>query len=90
MPEGTNGSLVVVRSLRFPGAVTVGIGKKYTSLYIGYGHEIALKPFQPTLPAVLPTEYDFAAENANVIEKVDVTVDPDAGKPAEGEEGAEE
>lgn len=91
MSEGTTSSLVVLRSLRFPGAFTVGIGKKFTSIYVGYGHEVSLKSFQPSLPATLPTEYDFNAEGQTVKEKPDVATDPDAGKAAEGEgEGGEE
>lgn len=90
LQEGENGSMVVVRSLRFPGAFTVGIGKKYTSVYIGYGHEVSLAPLQPSLPAALPTEFDFTKGETLIKEKDDVIADPDAGKPAEGEEGAEE
>jgi len=89
MAEGSSGNIVVVRSLRFPGAYTVGVGKKFTSIYVGHGHEVSLKPFQPALPPALPAEYDFNAEGQVVKEKADVATDPDAGKPAEGEEGAE-
>jgi radial spoke head protein 4A len=91
MAEGQTSSLVVVRSLRFPGAFTVGIGKKFTSIYVGNGHEVVLKAYQPSLPPTLPAEYDFTAESTVVKEKADVATDPDAGKAAEGEgEGAEE
>jgi radial spoke head protein 4A len=92
MAEGAAGNIVVVRSLRFPGAYTVGVGKKFTSVYIGNGLEVAVKPFQPSLPpAALPAEYDFAADGQVVKEKPDVAADPDAGKAAAGDgDGAEE
>lgn len=93
LAEGATPSpaLVVLRSLRFPGAVTVGVGKKFTSLYIGGGHEVSVGSFQPALPPTLPAEYDFAGPEEKVVrEKPDVATDPDAGKAAgEGEEGAE-
>ena len=93
VPEGEATGIAVVRSLRFPGAVTVGYQKKRSvSVYIGYGHEVSLSPYQPSLPADLPKEFDFGAEETKVAEKADVTKDPDEGKPAEGEgeEGEEE
>lgn len=90
VPEGESTGLVVVRSLRWPGAATVGVGKKFTSLYVGWGHEVALKPYAPALPPALPAEYDFAAEDKAVKEKADVTKDPDEGKAAEGEGEGEE
>ncbi len=90
MAEGAAGSLVVLRSLRFPGAVTVGIGKKFTAIYVGDGHEVALKGFQPSLPPTLPTEFNFADAATACKERADVATDPDAGKPKEGEEEAAE
>lgn len=92
VPEGETPAapIVVLRSQRFPGAYTVGLGKKYTSVYVGYGLEVSLKAYSPELPAALPTEYDYTTvENQLVKEKEDVTKDPDEGKPAEGEEAAE-
>lgn len=86
--EGESAGIVTVRSLRFPGAVTVGYQKKRcVSVYVGFGHGVTLKPHQPDLPAAAPKEYDFMAEETRLAEKGDVTKDPDEGKPAEGEEG---
>ena len=84
LPEGeAPKGVTVLRSLRFPGAVTVGIGKKSTSLYVGYGHEVSLKAYAPALPPKLPEEYDFTAEDKRVKEKSDVTVEPKVEAPEE-------
>ena len=77
----------VLRSLHYPGAVTVGAGKKWASVYVGFGHPSALEPFAPQLPALPPTEWDFSEEGKALKEEPDVTEDPDAGKVVEGEEG---
>ena len=84
LPEGeAPKGLTVLRSLRFPGAVAVGIGKKSTSLYVGYGHEVSLKAYAPALPPKLPEEFDFTAEDKRVKEKPDVTVEPKVEEAAE-------
>lgn len=82
-------SVTVLRSLVYPGAVAVGTGKRYACAYLGYGlpslpaGASGAAPYQPTLPASLPTEFDYAA--AGLAEQREVTVDPDAGKPPAGE-----
>ena len=77
LPEGeAPKGLAVLRSLRFPGAFSVGIGKKVTSIYVGYGHEVSLKPYSPSLPPKLPVEFDFTAEATRVKEKDDVKTEP--------------
>jgi len=84
LPEGeAPKGVTVLRSLRFPGAVTVGVGKKSTSLYVGYGHEVSLKAYAPALPPKLPEEFDFTAEDKRVKEKADVTVEPKVEAPEE-------
>jgi radial spoke head protein 4A len=84
LPEGeAPKGITVLRSLRFPGAVAVGIGKKSTQLYVGYGHEVSLKAYAPALPPKLPEEYDFSAEDKRVKEKADVTVEPKVETPEE-------
>lgn len=91
--DGEATGVSVVRSLRWPGAYTVGFAKKrWANVYVGYGHEVALKAYQPALPPALPVEYDYLTAEAQVVkEQADVAVDPDAGKPAEeGEDGAGE
>jgi hypothetical protein len=77
LPEGeAPKGLYVLRSLRFPGAYTVGIGKKFTSLYVGYGHEVSTKPFAPQLPPKANPEYDLSAADKKIKEQDDVKVAP--------------
>lgn len=91
VPEGESTGLAVLRSLLYPGAFAVGFQKKRcANVYIGYGHPVALKPYQPALPPALPVEYDFAAEGNTLKEAADVLEDPNAGREAEGEGEEEE
>lgn len=85
-------SIGVLKSLKYPGAVTVGFLKKRTvSVYIGYGLEVSVKAYEPQLPGAVSKEYDFSGtvETQLIAEKPEVTADPDAGKAkdGEGEEG---
>lgn len=90
IPEGEAGPVAVARSLRFPGAVSVGFAKKrWANIYVGHGLEIALASYQPSLPPAIPAEYDFNADGQKVAEQTDVAKDPDEGKPAEGEAAEE-
>jgi radial spoke head protein 4A len=76
----------VAKSLRWPGAVMVGLGKKCAGAYVGWGLPVSTAPYQPTLPAAPPAVFDFAAEETRVAEQKDVTVDP-TPPPVEGEGG---
>jgi len=40
----------VVRSLRWPGALTVACGNRFTSVYVGYGMKRGDVSFSPTEP----------------------------------------
>lgn len=52
--EGTTSyATLVVRSLRWPGAVTVAKGGKITSIYIGYGLKRGDSSFNPTEPPMV-------------------------------------
>jgi radial spoke head protein 4A len=86
--EGEEGGLVVVRSLRWPGACSIGFGKRFANVYVGYGHRHAAEAYAPPEPAEVQGEFDVTAlaEEATFEEGVDVAEDPDAGAPAEGEE----
>jgi len=79
----------VARSLRWPGAVTVGWGKKYTSAYVGWGLPVVTAPYQPSLPAPIPTQYNYFADETACREQKDVLTDP-TPPPEEGEGEAEE
>ena len=86
VPEGETAPVAIVRSLRWPGAVTVGFAKKrWVNAYVGDGLEATLAHYQPALPAAAPSEYDFVGEATKVAELADVAKDPDEGKPKEGE-----
>lgn len=47
------GRVAVLKSLVWPGAVTVGLGKKFINLYVGNGVKYTADTYQPTLPAEL-------------------------------------
>lgn len=40
----------VIKSLRWPGAVTVSKGGNFTNIYIGYGIKCGDPIFNPTMP----------------------------------------
>lgn len=94
IPDAEPG-LVIVKSINWPGAVAVGFGRRFACAYVGYGVELAKGAYQPALPGAAPAEFSVAvfnpaAEEAVFMEQPDVLEDPNAGKPAEGEEGEEE
>ena len=90
--EGAEGGLVVVRSLRWPGAASVGFGKRFANVYVGFGHRHAKAAYAPPAPADVQGEFDVTAlnEEATFGEGTDVVDDPDAGLPANEGEGEEE
>lgn len=90
--EGAEGGLVVVRSLRWPGASTVGFGKRFANVYVGFGQRYAQASYAPPAPAAVQGEFDVTAlaEDATFGEGVDVTEDPDAGVPAGDGEGEDD
>jgi len=88
LPEGAEPAVVAVRSLAWPGAVTVNAGKGAVSVYVGYGQPHADAVFAPAVPADVAGEYNINEEEKEFREQVEVTVDPDEGKAeGEGEEG---
>jgi len=87
---GPEPSVVVVKSLAWPGAFAVGFAKKrFANVYVGWGLDATLKPYEPRTPAALPAEYDFAAEGQAVVERADVLTDPDEGKEPDGGDGGD-
>lgn len=81
----------VIRSLRWPGAVTVAKGGKYCSIYVGDGIKRGDTSFNPTEPP------EVHSDPVDQIERPEPTPleppeepaepDTDAEKVAEGEEG---
>ena len=67
---------VIARSMRWPGAVAVGLGKKFTQAYIGWGLTVSTSTYQPSLPPVVGSQYNFLAEETMVKEQVDIIVAP--------------
>ena len=76
----------VLRSLRWPGAVTVAKGGKFTSIYVGYGLKRGGVNYTPTEPPAVindPTEAEEMPEPYPLHE-------PIVKAPEEGEEGKED
>lgn len=82
--------MVAAKNRRWPGAVAVGLGKRYVNCYVGYGIQNLKKPYAPQLPAALQTEYDVQGEETRLVEQADVKEDPDEGKEEEAEEEEED
>lgn len=81
-------SVVVLRSLRWPGAVAVASGRRYVNVYVGDGLPYSAVSYSPPLPAPIQPEWSTVnAEGAPVsimTEQVDVRADPTPPVP-EGE-----
>lgn len=85
-------SVVVARSLKWPGAVAIASGRKYVNVYIGNGLPYTPTKYSPPLPPLIQSEWKGpAGDNGQptmLLEQNDVKVDPTPPVP-EGE-GAEE
>jgi radial spoke head protein 4A len=87
-------SCVVLRSLKWPGAVAVAQGRKYVNVYVGNGLSSAGGQFySPPLPGVVQIEFvnGLTADGTpqpSLVEQTDVKVDPTPPQPenAENEE----
>lgn len=54
------GQVAVIKSLVWPGAASVGLGKKFLNIYVGHGVKYSATPYQPTLPQPLQTGFGLA------------------------------
>ncbi|ETW07763.1 hypothetical protein H310_02204 [Aphanomyces invadans] len=87
------GELAIARSLTWPGAVSIGVGKKFLNVYVGYGLKAKFGvDYQIQLPRKLAIDFGIAPEGdtnilkfTNLVEQADVLVDP-----TPPEEGTEE
>ncbi len=83
-------SVVVVRSLRWPGAVAVASGRKYVNVYVGNGLPYSPVSYSPPLPAPIQSEWSSVtpdgAPGPGLVEQPDVRVDPTPPAPEGGEE----
>ncbi|CBJ30984.1 putative: flagellar radial spoke protein 4 [Ectocarpus siliculosus] len=81
-------AMVVAKSLRWPGAIAVAFGKRFTNVYSGDGVKFGGEgPFQPSLPPMLQPEWTPGEDEEGLVEQADVLVDPN---PPEGEEEEDE
>lgn len=78
--DASGAALVAVRSLKWPGAVSVGFGKRFANVYVGYGLAYKAAPHAVPPPAALAKEFDVREPEKEFGERPDVTVDPDAVK----------
>lgn len=78
----------VIRSLKWPGALTVSKGGKFTNIYVGYGLKRGDQSFSPTdPPEVLKDPMDQPEEpEPTPLEPPEEPVEDDTDKEEEGEE----
>eukprot|EP00618_Florenciella_parvula_P013323 CAMPEP_0119493826 /NCGR_PEP_ID=MMETSP1344-20130328/17955_1 /TAXON_ID=236787 /ORGANISM="Florenciella parvula, Strain CCMP2471" /LENGTH=444 /DNA_ID=CAMNT_0007529285 /DNA_START=75 /DNA_END=1409 /DNA_ORIENTATION=+ len=75
-------SAVYAKSMKWPGAIAVAVGKKVTNVYVGFGLAAAAKPqtYSPPMPAKINPEWGFPVEEEEepqlLTEEADVTVAP--------------
>eukprot|EP00753_Platysulcus_tardus_P015088 PLAT4773.1.p2 GENE.PLAT4773.1~~PLAT4773.1.p2 ORF type:complete len:444 (-),score=260.47 PLAT4773.1:175-1506(-) len=77
-------AIVVLRSLRWPGAFAIGFGKRFANIYVGYATRHSDTTFTPVLPPALQVEFS----DPSFGEEDDVTEDPDPPVPDEDEDAA--
>lgn len=79
--EDANGPIVLA-SRKWPGAVTVGLDTSYVNAYVGWGIPFAAKPYQPALPADIPTEYTVVDEEEGEDPEMKLVIEqPDVAEP---------
>jgi len=82
-------SIVVMRSLRWPGAVAIANSRRFSNIYVGNGLPYAATSYSPPLPAAIQLEWgniisEGASSGPSLQEQADVRVDPTPPQ-AEGE-----
>lgn len=78
-------SLVVARSLVFPGAMAIAAARRFVNIYVGYGMVYSATTYSPPLPGALQTEWVPGEDEEPLVETEDVRTDPTPPK-EEGEE----
>lgn len=79
-------SLVVGRSLVWPGAIAVAAGRRFLNVYVGNGVMYEDKPYSPPLPATIQQEWAPAEEEPGLMEQPDVRADPTPPAPEGGDD----
>lgn len=77
-------SVVVARSLRWPGACAVAFGRRFLNVYVGDGVNHSQTTYTPPLPSAILAEWQPAEEESYLQEHADIVTDPTP--PAEGGE----
>ena len=71
------GSVVVARSLEWPGAVAISSGNRFLNLYVGSGIRFSSEGYTPPFPLPISIEFVQGDEDAlQLMEHADVKVDP--------------
>uniref|UniRef100_A0A7S2XZR7 Uncharacterized protein n=1 Tax=Fibrocapsa japonica TaxID=94617 RepID=A0A7S2XZR7_9STRA len=69
-------SMVVARSMVWPGAVAIAFGKRFTNIYVGYGLKFSPTSYTPPMPLPLQKEWEPEEDDEPLLESEDVLVDP--------------
>ena len=80
------GSLVVAKSLLFPGAMAIAAARRFVNVYIGYGGSFAATTYSPPLPGPLQVEWAPGEDEEPLKEAEDVRSDPTPPKAEDEEE----
>lgn len=79
-------SVVVARSLHWPGAYAIAFGSRYLNVYVGDGIKYTETTYTPPLPGQIVSEWQPAEEEPQLQEHADITTDPTPPAPEEEEE----
>eukprot|EP01041_Mallomonas_annulata_P007747 gene7747-15846_t len=79
-------SLVVARSLIWPGAVAIAAGKRFLNIYVGNGIMYEAQTYTPPLPSAVQKEWMPVEEDDALVEAEDAKVDPTPPEPENEEE----
>ena len=81
----------MIRSLRWPGSVTVAKGGKFTTVYVGWGLKKGESSYQPTEPPEVQVDPDDQAEmpEPNPLEAPVEPLEIDTDAPEDGEDDEE-
>ena len=67
----------IIKSLRWPGAVTVAKGGKFTTVYVGYGLKHGASSYNPTEPPPVNADPDEDVERPEPNPKDEPIPDPE-------------
>jgi radial spoke head protein 4A len=79
-------SLVVARSLLWPGAYALAFGRKFLNVYVGSGNKYTASTYTPPPPRTVLGEWAPAEQCSPLSEQADITQDPTPSKEGQDEE----